>query len=86
MVYWLNVFATTKTVQYCNQQYWIEILVWGIVTIYSLLFLQEPQFAHQKGTPITKVTMEYEGRAEMGHLKSQHLHRRKHLEVKIVSL
>ena len=40
--------------------------MWGIVTLCTLLYLQEPQPAHQKETPIAKVTMGHEGRAEVG--------------------
>ena len=40
--------------------------MWGIVTLSALLYLQEPQLAHQKEPPVTKVTMGHEGGVEMG--------------------
>ena len=46
--------------------------MWGIVTLSTLLYLQEPQLAHQEPL-VSKVTMRHEGRAEMGqpHDKSE---------------
>ena len=42
--------------------------MWGIRT---LQYLQEPQLAHQKEEPITKVTMGHEGGAEMGQTREK---------------
>ena len=44
-----------------------KISLWDVLTICKLLYLQKPQFAHQKGTPVSKLTMghRHEGGAQM---------------------
>ena len=45
--------------------------MWGIVTLCTLLYLQEPQLVHQKEAPVSKVMTGHKGRAEMGQRHEQ---------------